>query len=202
MTHSLHRQGSIDSLREDYVVLSFGDTYFLATLRARFRRKFPRGYAMLERVLLQLGIRKILRAIRTFRPKEEPKSAVVLNSKEELHSYLKRVKEANTGKSIIVSGVFDEVNSCLKELGLCPHTVQFSLGHFGRTELLPRPEVLEVTTMCGHHMVSPRLVETLVSDVATGKATPEGTVQVMARLCSCGIFNQSRAAKIIEDLVK
>jgi len=148
---------------------------------------------------MQLGGHKILQAIRTLRPQEGPKDAVVLNSKEELRSYLNKVKKANTGKSIIVSGIFDEVNSCLKELGLCPHTVQFSLGYFGRIENLPRPEVLELTTMCGHHMVSPRLVEMLASELAVGKTTPEAAAEVMAKLCSCGIFNKARAARIIEN---
>lgn len=200
MTHSLHRQGSLESLRGEYIVLSIGVPHFLRILQVLFQRKFSRMYSMLIGVLTYLGIRKILRIMGKFESKEGLREAVVLSSSEELYSYLKRAKEANTGKSIVVSGVFDEVNPCLKKLGLCPHTVQLSLGIFGRTDLLPEPEVLELTTMCGHHMVSPRLVEAMARDVGKGKITPERAAQGIARLCSCGIFNEARAVKIIKDL--
>lgn len=209
MTHSLHRQGSKESLKEDYVVITFGDTYFLAAQRARFRRIFPGLYAFFEGAALKLGTLRVLQAIRkSSRPKtnEESKDAVLLHSKEELYSYLRKLKEANAGKSaaksVVVSGLFDEVNSCLNELNLCPHTIQFSLGYFGRTELLPRSEVLEVTTMCGHNMISPKLVEGLASNVIHRRTTPEEAAQVMVKLCSCGVFNEVRAAKIINELAQ
>lgn len=206
MTHSLHRQGSIESLSSEFVVLTFGDTYFLAQQRARLRRAFPRAYKLLEGVALRLGTLHLFQALRNLRPKEESKCDNVLNSDEELLNYLQRAKETNIGKSVaksvVVSGVFEEVDRCLKEAGLCSHTVQFSLGLFGRTELLPADEVLEVTTMCGHHMISPRLVKVLVDDVARGKSTPEEVAQVMGGLCSCRIFNALRAARIIADLAR
>jgi len=209
MTHSLHRQGSKESLKNEYIVLTFGDTYFLAAQRARLRRIFPGLYAFFEGVALELGTLSILQAIRkSFQPKTKKKSrdAVLLHSKEELRNYLRKLKEANAGKSavksVVVSGLFDEVNGCLKELNLCPHTVQFSLGYFGRTELLPSSEVLEVTTMCGHCMVSHRLMERLSRDVAQGKTTPEEATRVMAKLCNCGIFNEPRAVKLINELAK
>jgi len=62
--HSLHRQGSVESLRGDYVVITFGDPYPLATGRARFRRRFPGRYAVLRGVFLKLGIARVLAAIR------------------------------------------------------------------------------------------------------------------------------------------
>lgn len=203
MTHSLHRQGHVESLKEDFVVLAYGGAQsVLATQKERLSKKFPRFHKMLKGMFSKRGIIKILRIVRKRESKEEFKTAVVLNSKEELYSYLKRQKDANTGKSVVVSGLFDEVNSCLKELDLCFHTVQFSLGYFGSTELLPREEILEMTTMCGHHMVSTRLVEKVASDVGKGKITPKEAVQAMGKLCACEIFNEARAAKIIEALIK
>ncbi len=118
LMHTLHRQGTLASLRQEFVVLAVGDTYFLATFRKLLRRKFPKLYGMFQEILLRLGISKILPAMKRKRSAEIPKAAVVLNSREELLNYLKKVKEVNTGKSIVVSGVFDEVDSYLKELGL------------------------------------------------------------------------------------
>ena len=209
MTHSLHRQGSKESLKNEYIVLTFGDTYFLAAPRARFRRIFPGLYAFFEGVALKLGTLRILQAIRRssqLKTNGESRDSVLLHSKEELCGYLQKLKEAHSrksaAKSVVVSGLFDEVNSCLKELNLCPHTVQFSLGYFGRTELLPRSEILEVTTMCGHNMVSPKLVEGLATNIVQGKTTPEEAARVLVKLCSCGIFNEVRAVKIITGLAK
>ena len=198
MTHTLHRQGSVESLKQDYTVL-IADIPF-RIYRARLRRKFPGMYAMVKRVLLKLGIVQRLRTTEKREPEQELKGTVALTSREELRSYVKRLKERNTGRSVVVSGLFDEVNSCLKELNICPHTVQLSLGCFGKTELLPSEEVLEMTTMCGHHMVSSRLVEKLVSDAGKGKITREEAAQLMARLCTCGVFNEVRAARTIEVL--
>ena len=207
MTHTLHRQGSVESLKEDYVVFYFGEEPapgFLARQKARLREQIPCIYAMLKS-LKRVIVRKP-RITNTHEPKEELKEGLerpaVLHSKEALSDCVKMLKEANTGQSVVVSGLVQEVSSCLGELGLCPHTIQFSLGHFGKTELLPDEKVLETTTMCGHHMISPRLVETLASDVGKGRITPEKAAEAMAKLCTCGAFNKARAVKTIEALIE
>jgi hypothetical protein len=186
--------------------MEFGDTYFLSRHRARLRRAFPRAYEALERASLRLGALRLFQSLRRLRAKEETKSSAVLHSDEELRAYLQGAKEARAGKSaaksVVVSGVFEDVGRCLNEVGLCPHTVQFSLGVFGRTDLLPTDKVLELTTMCGHHMIPPSLVHDLAAEVARGKATPEGAARTMGGLCSCAIFNERRAAQVISDLAR
>lgn len=202
MTHTLHRQGSVESLKEDYAVLTVGavgaDIPF-RTYRARLRRKFPGVYTIVKKAFSNPGILKMFRTIKKRKPVGAYRQPV-FNNKEELTRYLKELKERNTGKSVVVSGLFDEVNDCLRELKISPHTVQFSLGIFGKKELLPKKEVLEITTMCGHHVISPRLVEKLVSDIKEGKITSEEAVRVMNRQCVCGVFNKARACKLIEAL--
>lgn len=207
MTHTLHRQGSVQSLKEDYVVFYFGEKPapgFLATQKARLRKQIPHIYAMLK--FLKRVIVEKPRISSVHEPKEGPtegfEDRVVLHSKEELFDCVKMLKEANTGQSAVVSGLVQEVSNCLRELHLCPHTIQFSLGHFGKTELLPNEEILETTTMCGHHMISPRLVEKLASDVGKGRITPEEASEAMAKLCACRIFNKARAVKTIQALIK
>jgi len=146
---------------------------------------------------LKLGIIELLEIGRKF-------GVTVFNNKAELVTYLEKLKEKRrkTGVSIVVSGLFNEVNDCLKKLNLSPHTVILSLGHLGKIKLLPREEVLEITTMCGHHMVSPRLVEKLASDIKNGKIAREEAVRVMANQCVCAAFNQPRAAKLMKALTK
>jgi len=66
--------------------------------------------------------------------------------------------------------------------------------------LLPDEDILSITTMCGHHMISPNLVKKLVEDVKKGKITPEKAAWKLATFCPCGIFNHVRAEKLIEEL--
>ena len=197
MTHTLHRRGSAESLKEDYVVLIAPAQGIYAPCRLCLRRKFPHLYMLIKKMALRLGIINILGTGRGF-------GVTVLKNKEELTSCLKELKERKrkAGVSVVVSGLFDEVNDCLKKLDLFPHTVLFSLGHFGKIELLPKEEVLQITSMCGHHMISPRLVEKLVGDIKDGKITTEEAVRMMAKQCVCAAFNQTRAAKLMEALAK
>ncbi len=200
MTHTMHRQGSVESLKEDYVVLVMGGDIPFDIYRKRLYRNFPRFYEMVKKVLLSLGVLKLLKAIKKAKSSGSYKSPV-FNNKKELTSYLKELKEKNAGKSVVVSGLFDEVNDCLKELNLSPHTVQISLGTFGKKELLPEKEILEITTMCGHHMISPNLVEELANDIKNGNISLEEAIQVLSEQCVCGVFNKPRTCKLMEALV-
>ena len=200
MTHTLHRQGSVESLKEDYIVLIMGSDIPFDIYRRRLHKRFPRIYEMVKKVFLNLRILKLLRIVRKSKSAGSYKNPV-FNNKKELTSYLKELKERNIGKSVVVSGLIDEVNDCLKELNLSPHTVQFSLGTFGKKELLPKEEILKITTMCGHHMISPNLVEKLASDIENGKISPEEAAQVMSEQCVCEVFNKDRACKLMEALV-
>jgi len=197
MTHTLHRLGSAESLREDYVVLVARAQGFYAPVRVHLSRRFHYLYSIMRKMGVKLGIVKTLRIGCGF-------GVTVLNNKEKLISYLKKLKERKkkTGVSVVVSGLFYEVNDCLKKLGLSPHTVLFSLGYFGRIELLPKREVLEITTMCGHHMISPRLVEKLATDMKDGKIANEEAVRIMAKQCVCGAFNKVRGSILIGALAK
>ena len=92
--------------------------------------------------------------------------AVITGSagKEDVVNILKETPDANLGLSIIVQGIPEEVNNCLRQVGLKPHTVHHSLGVWGMTEKLPGTEILEITTMCGHGMTSPNLVRKCIKE--------------------------------------
>jgi hypothetical protein len=201
MTHSLHRYGNEESLREDYVVLTFDNTGgLLRWPKSRLRSKFPLLYALLKKIYLRLRRASLPLPSPGKKDREDKsaKNAFVFTSKEALCQTLQMLKDADTGKSVVVSGLFDEVKSCLDGLGLPFHTVQFSLGCFGKTELLPEEKILEVTTMCGHHMISPALVKYLERRFIRGKITSHEAARIMGNLCVCRIFNEYRAAKILE----
>jgi len=124
--------------------------------------------------------------------------AAVFGSRRQLEGALKELKEADLGISIVVSGELSEVFAAAEAVGLRPHTVHLSLGVWGKRELLPDDEVLEIASMCGHGMISCRHVEEVRDKVRAGKMSPEDAARALARACTCGIFNPERAARVLE----
>ncbi len=99
---------------------------------------------------------------------------------------------------MIVSGIFEKVDECFEKAGLKHHTANFSLGIWGKQDLLPDNDILEVTTMCGHGMIPTNQVKVLVNEIREGRRTPEPAAKVLAPNCSCGVFNPVRAAELLE----
>jgi hypothetical protein len=126
----------------------------------------------------------------------------VFDNPQTVTKVLKELKEANLGPSVVVSGIFDSVDECCRKAGLKRHTVNFSLGIWGKTEKLPPDDVLEVTTMCGHGLVSANLVNTMVEEIKSGTKTPEDAAKELTGQCPCGIFNPVRAAKLLAAMAK
>ena len=190
MTHSLHRHGTPASLKGDFVVLRIGNAPRSGpTLRERLQRRFPRLYEYLRTVYRGLGFGGGAKGLGW---------TSVFHSRDTLRAHLETLKEADTGCSVVVSGLIDDVQACLADLDLRAHTIQYSLGHFGRTERLPSEEVLEITTMCGHHLVSSRLVEKKMKAVADGRISSDEAAVSLGELCLCKIFNCRRAAALME----
>ena len=70
----------------------------------------------------------------------------------------------------------------------------------GKMSLMPEPEILELTTMCGHAFVANSLVRHLVERVKNGKMTPERAAVEMAKQCTCNFFNVERGVKLIQAM--
>ena len=112
---------------------------------------------------------------------------------------LQEVKAAHLGMSVVVSGLFERVRECCRRIGQAPapHTIEYSLGIWGRTEGLPDDYVLEISTMCGHGMVAFSLVLDAFEEVKSGRASPEEAARRLAEPCVCGVFNPTRAAHLL-----
>ena len=204
MTHTLHRQGEVSSLEKDYVVMVMAG------------QKFNDSGASdkLRKVLEILNKHKPVNlggeggGLYTGKTKEEllthttdkTYAEAVYTSKETLEMVLKDLKEASLGMSVVVSGLIDEVFPLARKLGIQPHTVNMSLGVFGPAKLLPEKQVLEVTTMCGHDMVTHQCVQKAIKELGRGKKNSLEVAQDLARSCSCGAFNVRRATYILDSI--
>jgi hypothetical protein len=124
----------------------------------------------------------------------------VFEDEEALLSMLKALKDEDLGLSVVVSGLFDKVEKCCREAGLEKHTINQSMGRWGRTDELPPEPVLEINTMCGHGMVTVELIRKVAEKVKAGSITAEEGAEELFKPCMCGIFNPHRAAKLLEAL--
>lgn len=198
MTHTLHRRGSRVSLEHDFPVLmdvavGITDTGSVPALQEFFR--LAQGHNAVNmgsttQNMFQTSVGEVIESAAMC-------SQAVFTSAEDLTGMLKDLKKADLGLSVVVSGLLDVVDECCRKAGIQRHTVEFSLGIWGKTERLPSDDVLEVTTMCGHGMISPKLVESVVADVHAGKITAEAAGRALALQCTCGIFNPARAGSLI-----
>jgi hypothetical protein len=199
MTHSLHRRGNAENLKEDYVIV------FIPAKGINDEGHEPKLQEFL-RIALRHDPKNVgaisLGNMYSHKPEEVIENAhgvahAVFDSPETLSEVLKEVKEADLGISTVVSGIFENVDQCLEKIGLKHHTANFSLGIWGNTKRLPGDDILEVTTMCGHGLISTNLVKTMTKEVKSGTKTPEEAAKALAPQCACGIFNPARAAKLL-----
>jgi hypothetical protein len=202
MTHSLHRSGTIKSLRGDYVWLMYQAKgindkniapkaqEFIAVAEAVGSENWgdvksgPKVSVPVSEIKKHVSDQSRLRGCFTRR--------------QQVVDFLKEIKARDLGLSVIISGLLDEVLPACKEAGVTPHTINYAAGVWGKKSLLPSEETLAVTTMCGHHMVPPGLVQMLHDDVRAGRRTPEDAAHELATFCPCGIFNPVRAAKLLQ----
>lgn len=205
MTHTLHRQGTLESLGEDFVVFTMSAKTVNAQGSAEKMKKF---FAILEKYgPHNFGDMKTGNSFNKDRDtiynniRDNSIVHFVFTDKSVVGKILKDLKEAQLGTSVVVSGVVEITDQLCKEAGLNMHTVEFSGGIHGKTELLPPGPILEITTMCGHGMVAANLVKEMVEQVRKGRKSLREAALELAKPCECGIFNPKRAEKLLEKLI-
>ena len=125
--------------------------------------------------------------------------AAVFDDRVNAEDFLKAVKAADLGMCVNISTSIDGAEQCCHEACQPRHSVGYSLGFEGKTEKLPNTQVLALATMCGHGMISASLAKKMIDWVKEGRRTPDQAVTYMARFCSCGVYNPSRAKRILEE---
>jgi len=206
MTHSLHREGTIESLDKDYAVFIYparGYNYKGCVPRVKRLGEivYQVGPANMSATTLRenfysgVAPEEVLDSI-----SEGCRVFTVLNSREKLRDLLRQFKEADQGISIVVSGLIDRVREIAAEVGLDPHTINLSLGIHGRTDRLPPADIRQFTTMCGHAMIAPQLVQDTLRKIKTGKLDKWRGSLVLAKPCACGIYNPFRSQELLAEV--
>ena len=204
MTHTLHRMGNFESLKDDYVwqvYPSKGVNDF----------DVPQRLNKVIDIVTALGSPNwgdvysgciLFKSVNEIRERLEKGSKLrgIFTTKDKLETFLVKMREEDIGFSVTISGLFEEIFAVCRRLHIKPHSVNLSLGTWGKKELLPPEELLNITTMCGHSLISPNLVQKLLEEAKEKGQSPEEISLRLAELCPCGVFNHVRAAKLIRNL--
>jgi hypothetical protein len=222
MTNTLHRYGGSESFYDDYIVFASpsngkNDQDSVPKLKAFLEMALPfnpvnigdpvhGGALRPSRRLTTLAnwkrnrtpdFRAVIDGI------DAPASvAAIFNNRAAAEGFLKVVVEADLGLSVNISASIEGAEQCCRYVGITRHSIGYSLGFEGATEKLPNTQLLKITTMCGHGMISASLAKKMIDWVKEGRRTPAEAVTYMARFCSCGVFNPERAKRILEEARK
>jgi len=201
MTHTLHREGLGEKVTNDYVVL--------AMVEGNDQQKLDKLVELFRIILKHKPINYTGKALfpdptdeRLPQLYQRTKIGMaVFEKREALLEALRAIKDRELGVSVVVSGLFSRIREDCKKLGLPLHTVNYSLGVWGRREKLPDPKITQITTMCGHGLVSFNLVQALLKEIRRGKKTVEEASEILARPCVCGVVNTPRAKELLQAMV-
>lgn len=206
MTHSLHRTGTAESLKGDFVLIARPAIGFTD------RGAAPKIQRMLE-IIFEVGPAN-LGSIETGHtiadgldpavviPRMDDTSGIrcSFSSREKMVEVLRRFKEEDLGMSVTVSGIIQDVFEICDEVGLEPHSINLSLGVHGNTSALASEQVREFTTMCGHALVASALAEKVIAEVKAGRKNPRDAALEVGRPCACGLTNLDRIESILSRL--
>jgi hypothetical protein len=208
LTNTLHRKGSEEDLREDYVI-------FVTMARGINREgSAPKIHEFLricqKHNPINIGSSKygsVLQEDVGFSDlianlKDGATSAAVFNDLDTLQKVIAELIEADLGVSINVSGLLEGVQDCCHKNGIERHSVEHSLGFWGAKDLLPERDVMEINTLCGHGMVSFSLIRKMMEQVRIRRLNPKEAAKIMGKCCECAVFNTDRAEHLLEKLLR
>jgi len=208
MTHTNHRQGTIESLKGDWVVQmrrakGVNDQNASPKLRKflELSLKYDPVGAGCSKIgnTLTVGWQKLMDDVGNI--EDSHNAHVVFDSTDKIAKFLKDLVQADLGLSVIVSGLHDEIDRMCRDAGTRRHTVQYSLGIWGKTELLPHSKELEISTMCGHGTIPFNLVRRMAKAVRDGNLSLEEAAEELGKPCVCGVFNTRRAQTLLQEYV-
>jgi len=222
MTNTLHRFGRAESFYDDYIVFALpakgkasgqqGDA--LAVLRrfmeiAREYKPVNMGDALHGGALRPTRTKNVFRH---FFKRNKPDMdkvvrgmtkagtmAVVFDNKAAAEAFVRRIREEDFGISVNVSSSVENGMACCKAAGVPRHSLSYSLGFEGIGDNIPNQHAMMLSTMCGHGMIAHSMAKKMVDFVKENRRSPEEAAESLQRICSCGIFNPSRAKRILED---
>lgn len=208
MTNTLHRQGTSENLKNDYVIFAHTAKGITREGSAPKLQEFMRICLKYHPVNIgdgqQGSIYKDNTDIQTLiaNQGDGAGAAAVFIDLDTLVKVVVDLIRADLGISINISGLLEEVQACCRRAGIERHSTEHSLGFWGAKDRLPEREILEFNTLCGHGMVSFNFIRKMIEYVKLRRLTPKKAAKIMAKCCACGVFNPVRAEMLLEKIRK
>ena len=221
MTNTLHRYGNAESFRDDYIIIalpSFGtnDEGSLPKLKQFLRicaKHNPsnlgngrRGGIAPEKDLGPVIHWKRPTATewgKVIEGLQKPGMvSAVFASADNAIDCLQDIVKADLGISVNMSTSVENARRAAESCGVKRHSIEYTLGFNDPHDHLPDSQVLGLSTMCGHGMVSFNLAKKMIDMVREGRRTPEEAASTLVRFCPCGIFNPDRAIRLLKEACK
>lgn len=207
MTHTLHRRAGGEQAINDYVILVMADRTITPDQQVRNEKYKQYLKIFYDNKAVNLGgmgighlydtpAEKILHCAENI-----PMVHGVFDNQEDLVRALKDIKEADIGFSVNVTGLNEDIKGCIREAGLSRHSVNYSMGIWGNTSKLPAEKYLELSTMCGHALVSFNLIDKYIDEIKSGKISIEQAACELAKPCVCGVFNGEKAKVLLQKFM-
>jgi len=208
MTHTLHREGTEENLKDDFLLLvsmteginNEGASESMKKMAEIIFKIGPANYGCYEvkkNIFTGLTLEEVKKAT-----EKRCRIRCVFDSKEKFKEVIRKIVSLNSGLSIAISGSLRELNKILKELNIKPHSINISMGTYGLIEKLPDKNIREITSMCGHGLLSPELVKDMIIKIIKGKISIKKASIELSKPCVCGIVNPDRTYKLLKKLVK
>lgn len=207
MTHTLHREGSENSLKNDFLLLvTRADGFNEIGSGEKFKKIIdiifdvgPTNYGSYElgkNIFTGLTVEELKKATT-----DNARIRCVFSDRNKFKEVISRIVEADLGLSVTITGTLSALNEIIEELHLNPHSINLAMGIHGQVKKLPNDHFRKITTMCGHGLISPVLVKDVLIKIKKGRMTLEQASLELAKPCVCGIFNQDRAVSILEEIL-
>ncbi|MFW6385037.1 MAG: hypothetical protein ACOCY7_02755 [Halodesulfurarchaeum sp.] len=214
MTHTLHREGDRDSLEADFVVLAHTAAGYnvdgSATAVRAFLELAKKHGADTNNIGIEAGsiYQMDYETMEAEVSDEVSNPHAVFEDVDALEAFLTDLCRLDLGISTVVSGLFDRTETVCENVRERidegaeprPHTARKWLGVYGNRKRLPEKPVRDVSTMCGHAMVSFSLVREMRDAVAEGRLDARSAAERLAEPCVCGVFNVERAQALLEGM--
>jgi len=208
MTNTLHRQGPLESLKNDYVIFAHTAKGITREGSAPKLQEFMR--ICLKYAPVNIGDSKQGNSLqddidiqKLISNQEDGAGATaVFTDLDTLRKVVEELIRADLGLSINISGLMDEVQQCCRRTGMERHSAEHSLGFWGAKDRLPEREIMNFNTMCGHGMVSFNFIRKMIEYVKLKRLTPKKAAAIMGKCCECGAFNPVRAEMLLEKVKK
>ncbi len=206
MTNTLHCQGTIESLKHDYVIFAHTAKGINREGAAPKIREFMKICLKYHPVNMgdvkqgsmhqdDIAIDQLIANL-----EDDTVGAAAFTDLDTLQKVVEELIKADLGICINITGLLDEVQECCWKAGITRHSTEHSLGIWGAKDRLPEREVMEFNTMCGHGMVSFNLVRKMIEEVRLRRKTPKQSARTMVKCCECGAFNPARAEALLERM--